>query len=218
MARRLSTTGEVFIPIEHVASGHEVCAWDFEASSEWVCTEAKRVSNSIPFAYSRNDRCHAFSFSERRASSGHRELIPRVSLDETLRQDVSRETFPLLKRTKLAEEFSKSRAPLSNDTDPMARRHIQNLMMEAHIRTQMASISKSWRGVQSGIASYARFMDGTLPQVRHFPATLISLRLWALHFDSGDTLRTYVRLSLPLRPQRAEPPPHRGGGRRRIHH
>ena len=64
--------------------------------------------------------------------------------------------------------------------------------MEASIRTQMASISRSWRGVQSGIASYARFMDGTLPQVRHFPVTLVSLRLWALHFDNGDTLRTYV--------------------------
>ena len=64
--------------------------------------------------------------------------------------------------------------------------------MEASIRTQMASISKSWAGVRAGISSYARFMDGALPQVRHFPVTLVSLRLWAVHFDNGDTLRTYV--------------------------
>ena len=35
--------------------------------------------------------------------------------------------------------------------------------MEASIRTQMASISKSWAGVRAGISSYARFMDGVLP-------------------------------------------------------
>ena len=142
--------------------------------------------------YSRNDRCRAFSFSERRVASGHEELIPCVSLDETLRENVSRDPIPPLKRIKLTEASSRSHAPIVDGADPRARRHAQNLRMEASIRIQTASISRSWRGVQSGIASYARFMDGTLPQVRHFPVTLVSLRLWALHFDNGDTLRTYV--------------------------
>ena len=109
----------------------------------WVFTEAKRVSSSILFAYPRNDGCRAFPFSERCASSGHREFIPRVSLDETLRQDVPREIFPPLKPFKLTEESTKSHAPLSNDTGPRARRHTQNLMVEAFIRTQMASTPKS---------------------------------------------------------------------------
>ena len=56
----------------------------------------------------------------------------------------------------------------------------------------MASIRKSWRSVRAGIGSYASFMMDTLPQVKHFPVSIHILRLWAVHFDNGDTLRTYI--------------------------
>ena len=104
LTRGSSTTGRGLTPIEHVAAGHEVSAWDLEASFEWAFTEAKRVSSSIAFACARNDRCRAFSFAERCVASGHEELIPRVSLDETLRGHVLRDPIPPLKRIKLTEK------------------------------------------------------------------------------------------------------------------
>ena len=52
---------------------------------------------------------------------------------------------------------STSRTAGFNNVDPRARRHPQNLMMEASIRIQMGSISKSWTGVCAGISSYTWF-------------------------------------------------------------
>ena len=192
LTRLLTTTGEGLTSIEHVASGHEVSAWDLDFSFEWVFRESERVSKSIEFAHSRPGGCRAFSFADRCRASGHEELIPRISLDETLRQGASREALPPLKRIRLSQTASSRRGPSTCDVDPRARRHSMSLMMEASVRTQMASISKSWAGVRAGISSYARFMDGTLPHVSHFPVTIAGLRLWAVHFDNGDTLRTYI--------------------------
>ena len=93
LTRLLTTTGEGLTSIEHVASGHEVSAWDLDFSFEWVFRESERVSKSIEFAHSRLGGCRAFSFADRCRASGHEELIPRISVDETLSQDASRETL-----------------------------------------------------------------------------------------------------------------------------
>ena len=101
LTRLITTTGEGPTSIEHVASGHEVSAWGLDFSFEWIFRESERVSKSIEFADSRPGGCRAFSFSDRCQASGHEELIPRISPDETLPRDAARSTLPPLKRIRL---------------------------------------------------------------------------------------------------------------------
>jgi len=35
-------------------------------------------------------------------------------------------------------------------------------------------------------------MNDSLPNVKHFPVSLVAFRLWANHFDNGDTLQNYA--------------------------
>ena len=64
LSRLSTTTGEGLTPIEHVAAGHEVSAWDLEGSFRWVFLGADSVASSIEFAQSRLGGVRAFSCEE----------------------------------------------------------------------------------------------------------------------------------------------------------
>ena len=192
LGRPLSTTGSGLNPLEHIASGHEVSAWDVVYAFRWVFEEDASVKGSIAHSYVRPDGHRAYSFEERCRASGCGGLVPAVSLDTGIRKLGSRDSLPPTKRMRLERNELNSMIPRRDVTDLGALRLPQNLALEASIRTQFAAIKKSWRTYRAGIASYAQFMSDSLPQVRHFPVTLISLRLWANHFDNGDTLQNYI--------------------------
>ena len=192
LTRSESTTGSGLNPLEHIASGHEVSAWDVEASFKWVFDEAAAVSGSITYSYVRPGGLRAYSFAERCRASGCTNLIPRVSLDEGIKAKDSRDNLPPTKRMRLARDELNSRKANTDVPDRRAARLPQNLALEASVRAQFASIKKSWRITRAGIASYAQFMNDSLPNVKHFPVSLVAFRLWANHFDNGDTLQNYA--------------------------
>ena len=192
LTRLGSTTGSGLTPLEHIASGHEVSAWDVEASFRWVFDEAAAVAGSITHSYVRPGGLRAYTFAERCRASGCPNLIPRVSLDEGIKARESRDALPPTKRMRLARDELNSRTAIDDVPDRKAARLPQNLALEASVRAQFASIRRSWRTTRAGIASYAQFMNDSLPSVKHFPVSLVAFRLWANHFDNGDTLQNYA--------------------------
>ena len=192
LTRPRSTTGSGLNPLEHIASGHEVSAWDVEASFRWVFDESAAVAGSIKHSHVRPDGHRAYTFADRCRASGCQSLIPRISLDEGIGRTNSREVLPPTKRMRLERDELNSTKPSSLVPDRGAVRLPQNLALEASVRAQFASIKKSWRTYRAGISSYAQFMNDSLPNVKHFPVPLVAFRLWANHFDNGDTLQNYV--------------------------
>ena len=176
------------MPLEHIAMGHEVSAFDVANSFQWVFLESSSVRDRTrygegPRPYSFHDRCLA---------SGCSFLLPRLSLDEGSTDRCARPTAPPAKRIRTSGDALSGNQGTVSTTDSDARRLPAHLAMEASLRTQLHSVMKSWRCVRSGIFSYAVFMHSVMPQVAHFPVSLKILRLWATNFDNGDTLSQYV--------------------------
>ena len=192
LTRSESTTGSGLNPLEHIASGHEVSAWDVEASFRWVFDEAAAVSGSITHSHVRPGGLRSYTFAERCRASGCMNLVPRISLDEGIKARESRDNLPPTKRMRLARDELNSRKANTDVPDRRAARLPQNLALEASVRAQFASIKKSWRTTRAGIASYAQFMNDLLPNVKHSLVSLVAFRLWANHFDNGDTLQNYA--------------------------
>ena len=172
LARPRSKIGSGFNPLEHIASGHEVSAWDVEASFRWVFDESAAVAGSAEHAHVRPDGLRAYTFSDRCKASGCRNLIPRISLDEGdegIKGASSRDGLPQTKRMRLERDELNSRTPDSLTLDRRAARLPQNLALEASVRAQFASIKKSWRIYRAGISSYAQFMHPLAAQHQALP-------------------------------------------------
>ena len=182
LTRPRSTIGSGLNPPEHIASGHEVSAWDVEASFRWVFDESAAVAGSVKHAHVRPDGLRAYTFSDRCKASGCRNLIPRISLDEGIKGVSSRDGLPPTKRMRLERDELNSRTPDSLALDRRAARLPQNLALEASVRAQFASIKKSWRTCRAGISSYAQFMNDC-------PTSSTSPCRWSLS-GSGRTIST----------------------------
>ena len=188
LARDVTSPCRGHTPLEHIAMGHEVSAFDVSECFRWVFLEASSVRERT--LYGKGPR--SFSFEERCRASGCEFLLPRISLDEESTDKCSRPTLPPAKRIRASGQALSGKPSGTAAPDPEARRLPAHLVMEASLRTQLCSVKKSWRCVRSGVVSYALFMHHCMPQVAHFPVSLKALRLWATNFDNGDTLSQYV--------------------------
>ena len=122
LTRPRSTTGSGSNPLEHIASGHEVSAWDVEASFMWVFDESAAVAGSVKHAHVRPDGLRAYTFSDRCKASGCRNLIPRISLDEGIKGASYRDGLPPTKRMRRERDELNSRTPDSLALDRRAAR------------------------------------------------------------------------------------------------
>ena len=188
LSRDSTTPCRGLTPLEHIAMGHEVSAFDVANCFEWVFLEA----SSLRTRAAHGSGPQPFSFETRCLASGCSFLLPRISLDEDSQDRCSRPAAPPSKRIRTSGDALYCGTQGPSSPNPSARRLPAHLIMEASLRTQLCSIQKSWRCVRSGIVSYGLFMHNCMPQVAHFPVSLKALRFWSTHFDNGDTLSQYV--------------------------
>ena len=67
-----------------------------------------------------------------------------------------------------------------------------NLLLEASLRSLVASVKGSWASVRSGLNCWAAFMSEQYPDRPHFPASSDQLCAYSSCFANGGTLDNYI--------------------------
>ena len=121
-------------PLEHIAMGHEVSAFDVANSFQWVFLESSSVRDRTRYG----EGPRPYSFHDRCCASGCSFLLPRLSLDEESTDRCARPNAPPAKRIRTSGDALSGKGTVST-TDSDARRLPGHLAMEASLRTQLHS-------------------------------------------------------------------------------